>query len=321
MGAWLSQALWAAARLEVADALAQGPRSPAQLAVQLGVDADALARLLRALSAHGVFVVRADGRFAHSELSQCLRRDVAGSLRDYLLFVGHPKQRDAWARLDLTMRAGRPAQPGLFERMAEDRELGCVFDAAMSCLSRLGSAATHASYDFSRFATIVDVGGGRGANLVAMLRVAPQARGVLFDLPEVIAEARERLAEHALGERIRVDGGSFFERIPEGGDAYVLKHILHDWSDERALAILRNVRRAMGPEATLVIIESVLPEGGRAHMAQLIDLEMLVIDGKERSEREWRGLLACAGFALARIVPSAGPVSVIEARPVDTVDV
>jgi DNA-binding transcriptional ArsR family regulator len=318
MGAWLSQALWAAARLNIADALAQGPRTPTELARELGVDEPALTRLLRALSAHGVFAQRRDGRYAQSALSHHLRREVPGSLRDYLLFLGHPRHRDHWSTLDLTVRSGHSefaAGDGFFGHLSRDRELGAVFDAGMTALSRLGGAATLASYDFSRFDVIVDIGGGRGAHLATILQEAPRTRGVVFDLPEVTAGVEP--AQLALGERLRVESGSFFERVPTGGDAYILKHILHDWNDERAQAILQNVRRAMPAHGTLLIIESVVPAGPGAHLAKLIDLEMLVIDGKERTEREWRDLLARSGFTLARILPTAGPVSILEAMPTD----
>ncbi|MET0283665.1 MAG: methyltransferase [Polyangiales bacterium] len=308
MGAWLSQALVAAAELGVADALAQGPRTVAQLARELEVDEDSLARLLRALSAHGVFVERA-GSYAQNALSRHLRSDVPDSLRAYLLFLGHPKHRAQWSALAQRVRGGRSERP-FFDALRADRELGAVFDEGMSSLSRLGSRATEV-YDFARFTTIVDVGGGRGENLLGVLRGAPASRGVLFDLPEVIA--------HALAhERMQVEGGSFFERVPEGGDAYVLKHILHDWADEHALAILRNVRRAMPPHGTLVLLESVVPTGAEPHLAKLIDLEMMVIDGKERSEPEWRTLLQRAGFTLEQIIETAGPVCILEARLSDT---
>ncbi|HEX5658889.1 MAG TPA: methyltransferase, partial [Polyangiales bacterium] len=260
--------------------------------------------------AHGVFALRGD-RYAQTTLSRSLQRDVPGSVRDYLLFLGHPRQRERWSKLDRTVREGR-TQSDFFAQLGHDRELGAAFDAGMSSLSLLGSEATLASFDFSRFGTIVDVGGGRGENLATILRTAPRSRGVLFDLPEVTRGVQR--------ERMRVESGSFFERVPAGGDAYVLKHILHDWDDERARVILGAIKRAMPRHATLVIIESVVPADARQHMAKLIDLEMLVIDGKERSEREWRTLLAGCGFTLARITPTAGPVSVLEARLSDTSD-
>jgi hypothetical protein len=323
MGAWLSQGLYAAAQLGIADALEPQPLTPAELAARLGADAQSLQRLLRALSQYGVFALRRDGRFAQTSLSRQLRKDAPGSLRGFVLFLGHPKHRSHWSKLHDTVRNGGSdleLQYGttLFEHMCRDRELGEAFDDAMTSLSQLATEATLASYDFSRFGLIVDVGGGRGAKLASILRSTPSARGVLFDLPEVTLGAAPVLERLGVRDRVRIESGSFFERVPAGGDAYVLKHILHDWSDERASKILQTIRREIPRPGRLLVIEGVVPADARAHMAKLIDLEMLVIDGRERTEREFAQLFASAGFALERVVPTAGPVSVLEARPVDT---
>jgi C-methyltransferase len=238
MGAWLSQGLYVAAKLGVADVLARGLRSAAELARELETDERAMARLLRALSQYGVFLQRRDGRFAQTALSACLCADVPGSLRGFLLFLGHPN-RGHWSQLDQTVCAGQSDIEDrygttLFEHMCQDRELGAVFEGAMTSLSQLANQATLVSYDFSSCHTVVDVGGGHGAHLASILQAAPRARGVLFDLPEVTAGSVGLLAHLGVQDRVRIESGSFFERVPKGGDAYVLKHIVHDWSDERA---------------------------------------------------------------------------------------
>ncbi|WP_433662907.1 methyltransferase [Nocardia sp. CA-128927] len=318
---WLTQAIHAAAELGVADALADGPRSGAELARTVGADEDALHRLLRLLIGHGIFTRRRDGRYALTPMARALRRDVDVSLRDAALFFGSPIHRDNWSHLADAVRTGKPVGAALhgmsfFEHARTDRTLGTLFDNAMTSIGSLGLAPLLAAYDFARYETLVDVGGGEGTMLAEILSRAPQSKGILFELPEVADAATNRLADLGLADRCTVERGSFFDTVPHGGDAYILKHILHDWPEDDAGRILATVRAAMKPDARLLIIELVVPENARAHPGKLIDLEMLVnTGGRERTADEYRKFLARSGFKLNRVIPTVSPDNILEAEP------
>ncbi|WP_051165394.1 methyltransferase [Nocardia testacea] len=316
---WLSQAIHAAAALDIAGALAGGPREGGDLARAVGADPDALRRLLRLLTAHGIFARRRDGRYALTPMAQALRIDAPVPLRDAVLFYGGRAHRDHWTRLADVVRTGRPALSAraFFDLVREDREFGDMFDRAMSDIDGIGQSAVLAAHDFTRYRTVVDIGGGRGALLAEILRRVPDCTGVLFDLPEVVADAAKPPALAGAAGRCTAVGGSFFDAVPEGGDVYVLKHILHDWPAEQAGQILRTVRAAMAPTARLLVIELLLPRRNRPHPGNYIDLEMLVhTGGRERTESEYRALLAGAGFALVSCTPTLSPENVLEAVPV-----
>ncbi|MFC9440088.1 methyltransferase [Nocardia sp. NPDC057030] len=318
---WLTQAIHAAAELGVADALADGPRDGAELAKLVGADEDALHRLLRLLIGHGIFTRRRDGRYALTPMARALRRDAGVSLRDAALFFGCSIHRENWSHLVDAVRTGQPVGRALhgmsfFEHVRADRELGALFDNAMTSIGSLGLAPLLAAYDFAQFETLVDVAGGEGTMLAEILCRAPRSRGVLFELPEVAESASRRLDELGLADRCTVERGSFFDAVPQGGDAYILKHILHDWPEDDAGRILKTVRAAMKPDARLLIIELVVPENTRPHPGKYIDLEMLVhTGGRERSAEEYRKFLARFGFTLSRIVPTVSPDNVLEAVP------
>ncbi|WP_327113757.1 acetylserotonin O-methyltransferase [Nocardia sp. NBC_01730] len=318
---WITQAIHAAAALGIADELAAGPRSSAELAAAVGADEDALRRLLRLLISHGIFTQRRDGRYALTPMARALRRDADVSLRDAVLFFGSPGHRDHWSHLVDAVRTGKPVGEELdgmpfFDYVQSDRELGELFDRAMTSISTLAMEPLFAAYDFGRYETIVDVGGGEGTLLTEILHRAPRSRGILFDLPEVVESAPARLAELGLADRCSVESGSFFDTVPKGGDAYILKHIVHDWAEPEAGHILSAVRAAMTPDARLLIIELVVPEHAGPHPSKYIDLEMLVnAGGRERTEAEYREFLARHGFTLTRLVPTVSPNNVLEARP------
>lgn len=318
---WITQAIHAAAALGVADALAAGPRRGADLAAAVGADEQALRRLLRLLISHGIFTQRRDGRYALTPMARALCRDSDVSLRDAVLFFGSPGHRNHWTHLVDAVRTGEPVGVKLdgmpfFEYVKHDRELGELFDRAMTSIGTLSMESLLAAYDFGRYETLVDVGGGEGALLTEILRRAPRSRGILFDLPEVVAAAPARLAALGLADRCAVQGGSFFDSVPRGADAYVLKHILHDWAEPDAGRILRTVRAAMPPHGRLLLVELVVPEHTAPHPSKYIDLEMLVnAGGRERTEAEYRDFLARHGFTLIQRVPTASPDNVLEARP------
>ena len=320
MGAWVSQAIDVAAELGIADALADHPLPIDDLASRVGADPDALKRLMRALISRGVFRQRR-GLYELTALAEPLRSDTPNSLRGYARFIGLPQHREHWSLLVESVKSGKTLVPelrgkGAFEYLAGEPEVAKIFNDAMTCLNGLSALTIVAGYSFGSFSTIVDVGGGHGELLATILAATPNARGVLYDLPDVVAGAPALLSQRGVEDRVRVEGGSFFDSVPSGGDAYVLKNVIHDWPDGQAVAILRNVRAATGADATLLLVEVVLPKHDRDFAGNWIDLEMLVqAGGRERDAAEWRDLLRQAGFRMNQLVQTASPYSVIEATP------
>jgi hypothetical protein len=317
---WTSQAVTVAAQLGVADALADGPLAIEDLAGRVGADADALSRLLRALISRGVFRRRRDGRYELNSLADTLRSDAPVSMSWAARFYGSQEQRERWTLLVDAVRTGTAVVPALrgkesFDYFAEQPELADLFNRTMTSISELTDASVVAGYDFSAYPTIVDVGGGQGPLLAAILAAAPESRGVLYDLPHVVAGAPSMLRKHNVADRVCIAEGTFFDSIPGGGDAYVLKNIMHDWPDEKAVQILRNVRAAAGPRATVLLVELVIPDHDRDFPGKWADLEMLLnLAARERTAAEYGDLLRQAGFRMTRVVRTASPLSVVEAR-------
>ncbi|ORV50798.1 hydroxyneurosporene methyltransferase [Mycolicibacter engbaekii] len=322
LGGWLSQALSAAVRLGIPDALSAGPLTADEVAARAGTNPAATYRLMRALASHSVFKLRRDGRFALTRVGRALVSDNPAGVAPMMAFVGHPRHREHWSQLEHSVRTGETAVDELrgmpiFEYLDTDPELAQVFNDAMTGASAIAIESAVPAYDFSSSKLIVDVGGGHGALLAAVLRRAPDARGVLFDLPQVVAGAGAAMSAAGVASRCDVQGGSFFESVPVGGDTYLLKTVIHDWDDDRSRAILRNVRSAIAPGGKLLLFEMVLPEGAPAHLGLLLDLEMLVTaGGQERTRREYGELLAATGFELRRVVPTTSPLAIVEARPI-----
>jgi hypothetical protein len=321
IGTWTSQAITVAVQLGVADALAAGPLPIDELAARVGADTDALRRLLRALISRGIFRHRRDGRYELNPLAETLRFDAPVSMAWAARFYGSQEQRERWTLLVDSVRTGNSVVPALrgkesFDYLAEEPELAELFNRTMTTISELTTAPVVAGYDFSAYPTIVDVGGGHGHLLAAILAAAPASRGVLYDLPRVVANAPNLLLEREVADRVRIAEGSFFDSVPRGADAYVLKNIMHDWPDEKAVQILRNVRAAAGPRATVLLVELVIPNHDRDFPGKWADLEMLLnLGGRERTAAEYRGLLSQAGFRMTRVVQTASPLSVVEATP------
>lgn len=317
---WTSQAITVAAQLGVADALADGPLPIEQLAARVGADADALGRLLRALIGKGIFRHRRDGRYELNSLAGTLRSDAPISMTWAAQFYGSAEQRERWTLLVDSIRTGSSVVPALrgktsFDYFDRYPELAKLFNRTMTSVSELTDGPVGAAYHFGAYPTIVDVGGGHGTLLAAILAGAPASRGVLYDLPGVVVDAPKILREFNVADRVRVAEGSFFDSVPGGGDAYILKNIIHDWPDEKAVQILRNVHRAAGPEATVLLVELVIPNHDRDFPGKWVDLEMLLnLGARERTASEYRDLLSQAGFQLTRVVQTASPLSVIEAR-------
>jgi O-methyltransferase domain/Dimerisation domain len=317
--AWVAQAITAAADLGIADALAKGPMTTDELAAAVDADADTVSRLLRALISRGVFRRRRDGRYDLTPLAETLRSDADVSLRAFARFVGAPQEREHWSHFTDAVRTGRAVIPELrgksaFEYFAGEPELDKIFNDAMTDLSGLAIPPVIAGYDFSRYPTIVDVAGGHGRFLAAILNVTPQARGILFDQPHVVAGAPALLEQYRVADRVKLVEGSFFETVAEGGDAYLLKHIIHDWPDDEAVQILGNIRKAAGVGKHVLIVEFVIPRHDREFPGKWLDLEMLVgASARERTAAQYGRLLSRAGFRMTRVVETISPYSVVEA--------
>lgn len=321
-GAWVTQALYAAVRLGIADALADGPRRADDVARRAATDPDATYRLMRALASKGVFTLRRDGSFALTPVGRALCTDSSTSMAPMIAMVGSRWHWEHWGDLTESVRTGGTAverlrNTGVFEYLESNPEYAKVFNDAMTGVSHLAIDAAVPAYDFSDRRVVVDVGGGHGALLAAVLATAPDASGILFDLPSVVENAGPVLDAAGVSSRCTVTGGSFFESVPAGGDAYLLKAIIHDWDDEKSRAILRNIRTAIDAEGKLLLFELVLPAGAPPHPGMVLDLEMLVhAGGRERTAAEYTTLLAQAGFRVTRVVPTPGPMSIVEAVPV-----
>jgi hypothetical protein len=318
---YLSRAIHAVAKLGIADLLSDGARRADDLAKATGTHAPSLRRVLRLLASAGVFSEEADGGFALTPVGACLRAGVPGSMRAAALLFGGITQQ-AWGDLLHSVETGEPAFRRVFgmdpfDYMAQHPDEAANFDAAMADFTKHIATAVAAAYDFSPFRRIVDVGGGNGALLAGILKANPKLTGVLFDLPSVADRAAAPMRQLDLADRCEIVGGDFFEAVPAGGDAYLLKHVIHDWNDDRAVAILGSCRRAMGADARLLIVEGVYPpridQSDESRGAASNDVNMLVCTGgRQRSEAEFRSLYEAAGFKLTRIVATQTPVKVIE---------
>ncbi|OLT09979.1 hypothetical protein BJF78_29640 [Pseudonocardia sp. CNS-139] len=326
---WMPQALRTAAELGLADLLAPGPRSAADLAEATSTHAPSLHRLLRALVAIDVVAERDDGSFALTPSGRLLQADVEGTVRSWVIYQG----RDVWDEWGLMLEAVRTGRSGRelatgkrgdwkpgFEPLRDDPERAAIFNKAMAELTRLNTRSIVAGYDFGRYPRVADVGGGYGELIAAVLAAHPDLRGVLFDLPHATESARPHLEKSGVLDRCEVVSGSFFDEVPAGADLYVMKSVIHDWDDERAAEILATVRRAMGASATLLLVERLMPErmqpGPEFRALARADMNMLVAHAApERTEAQWRRLLESAGFFVAGVRPVTATATGIEAVP------
>jgi len=318
-GKWVSQAIAVAAELGIADILRDRPSTAADIARTANASEEGVYRLLRALGSVGLFAETGNRRFRLTPLGRLLSTDSTQALGGYARFVGHESTWRPWGELRHSVRTGEPAfdrvfDMPIFEYFAKMSESAAVFDAAMTSISTLEAKAVVAAYDFSKIGTLVDVAGGHGLMVATVLKANKRMRGVLFDLPHVTAGATALLQSAGVADRCQVVSGDFFESVPAGGDAYLMKHIIHDWDEERATQILRNCHRAMQPGGKVLIVDAVIPPGNRAHFGKLLDLEMLVLTprGRERTQAEFRELLKRSGFRLRRVVATETHLSVVE---------
>ncbi|MGO4879249.1 MAG: methyltransferase [Bryobacteraceae bacterium] len=316
-GILAAQAMHAAAELRIPDLLAAGPKTIAELASESGAHPAALERLLRALGTLDMFARESDGRFRNTTLSELLRTDHPQSQRNAALFLPAAFLWRPLGELSESVRTGEPAFERLFGQPFFDYLTAHPADAALfNAVMTEGTAwtvpALLAAYDFSRFKCVADIGGGQGALLRAILAAFPKLHGILFDVPPVVAGAPAILTGE-IAARCEIMAGSFFDSVPEGADLYLMKGVIHDWPDADATKILSNARRAMRPDATLLLIEGIADSATRP--AGLMELLMLVIGGRERTEADFRALLANAGLAVARIVPTEAS-ALIECHPI-----
>ncbi|MGK5551448.1 methyltransferase [Actinomadura kijaniata] len=325
-GSMAAQAVAAAARLGLADLVGDGERTAAELARELGTHEQATLRLLRALAALGLLAEREPGRFALTLPGALLRTDRPDSVDSFVRMFTDPAMLRAWERLDHSVRTGRTAFDEVFGKdffahLKENPELSARFNASMSQGTRATAAALPGYYDFGRFRTVVDVGGGDGTLLAAILAAHPSLRGILFDSPEGLAQADRTLRDRGVADRCALETGDFFAAVPPGGDLYLLKSVIHDWDDERAATILRHCRKVIPDGGRLLIVEPVLPpavDPSVPALTYLSDLNMLVnVGGRERTHADFTALCERAGFILteATPLPPQNAFHVIEAVP------
>jgi len=308
-GAVLPRCLHAVANLGIADALDEAPQTAASLAEATGTHPDALARALRLLAANGVFAYT-DGLFSHSPASRLLRSDHPQSMRALARMFGLPMMWTMVGHIEYSVKTGLPSGEHVFEggtwaELARDLDQSRIFDAAMTAKAHGQVPGVVASYDFSGARTIADIGGGRGHLLNAILQKVPTATGVLFDQPHVVEQV-------AASDRMRVQGGDFFAGGMPACDVYLLMEVIHDWDDERAHLILKNVRSAAAPGARVLLIESLVPEGDEPSWPLTLDLWMLTISGKQRTLDEYASLLGGTGFRFTKVVDTGAGVSIVE---------
>jgi hypothetical protein len=320
-GAFLSQAVYVAAKLGLADLLAGEPQTTKHLAEKTATHERSLYRVLRTLAMTGTFRETAPRIFANTPVSETLRTDAPGSLRDMTIWMGEEAHWRVYGEMLESVRTGKSAWtkvhgaepfPYLFE---QNRELGEIFDRAMTSFSHTTIPAILEAYDFSGAKTVADIAGGHGHLLAAVLSANPAIeRGVLFDAPVVLEKAPALLSRENVRERAEIIAGDFFNEVAVAADVYMLKHIIHDWDDERSTLILKNIARSMNDTAKILILETVIETGNEPHFGKIMDLEMMVSPGGvERTAQEYAELLAGSGLKLSRIIPTRSPLSIVEA--------
>ena len=318
----ISQTIYVAAKLGIADALKDGPKSCDALARSTGTHTQSLCRLMCALASVGVFAEVEKGFFALTPLAVPLQTDAPDSVRSVAITFGEEWFWRPWGKLLHSIRTGENAfehvfGTGIFEYFTQNAEASAIFNQCMTELTRRNAAAILTAYDFSRITKLVDVGGGNGTLIASILKENPQMHGLLFDLPPVIERAKRSMEMEDIADRCEFIGGDFFESVPAGADAYILKWIIHDFEDDQAVTILKNCRRGMAKDGRLLLVERILLPGNAPDPGKLSDITMMVLPGgRERTEAEFRELFDAAGFRLTRIIPTELENSIIEGQPV-----
>lgn len=316
VGSWVTQAIYVAAEIGIADFLAAGPRTADELAGETQTHGASLYRVLRALASIGIFNEDAERRFSLTPMGELLGSDAPNSKRSLAIMAGSEFYR-SWGGLLSSVETGGAAFDKVFGKpffhyMSVNPDRWQIYDSAMNGIHNGETIPVLDAYDFMSFKTLVDVGGGNGLALVAILHRHPETRGILFDLPAVAKRAQEHVAGSGVSDRCGVVGGDFFESVPASGDAYLLRHVLHDWDDDEAVAILKNCRDAMRPGGRVLVVETVIPSGNEPCFGKWLDLMMLVVGGRERTNEQYAELFSAAGLRLTSVFPTAHEVSVIE---------
>ncbi len=319
-GFWISRAVYVIAKLGIPDLLKSGPKTAEELADATKMHAPSLHRVLRALASVGVVSSQGE-RFALTPLSETLVTDAPGSLRWFTVSELGQEHYPAWGNLMHSVKTGDIAFDHFFgvdiwTYFQQNPEDAAVFNDSMTGVTAAANEEIMTKYDFSGFEKVVDIGGGHGGLITSILKKNSHVRGVLFDAPQVIEGARPKIEAAGLADRCETVSGDFFKSVPTGGDAYVMKWIIHDWDDQKAITILRNCRNEMQPNGKLILVDCVVPETNEPHFSKFIDLNMLVMTGgKERTAKEFEKLLSDAGFKLLRVIPTDVPTSIVEAEP------
>lgn len=319
-GAWVTQSIYVAAKLGIADLLKDSAKSCEELAKSTEVDALSLYRVLRALSSIGIFLEVENRHFQLTPLAEYLRTDVPGSLRPIAIACGgedwHWKP---WGNILYSIKTGEAAFDhvfgmSLFPYLGQNPEVAAIFDACMTSSSSRYNPSIASGYDFSSIKTLVDVGGGHGSLLATILKAFPSLKGMIYDQPHVVVGAKQYLETSGLNGRCKVIGGNFFESVPSGGDAYIMQHIIHDWDDESGIVILKNCHRVLPENGKILIIENVIPDTNEPNFGKFLDIEMLVLcsGGRERTASEFKKLFDAADFQLTNIIPTQSSISIIE---------
>jgi hypothetical protein len=319
IGHWIARLTYVAAKLKLPDLLKDGPQTVEALATAASVQAPALYRVLRALASVGIFAETKGRRFKLTPLGATLQTGVEGSLRAWTLMINEKYTWDSWEELlhglkthEIPFVKAHGIMP--FEYLERHPEDLAVFGESMTSLSGTENPAIASAYAFSKIGTLVDVGGGHGSLLATILRANPKLHGVLFDQPSVIARAQQdqHVTAAGIGERCTLKSGNFFEEVPPGGDAYIMKYILHDWNDEQCVNILRNCRAAMNQKGRVLVADNVIPPGNDPSWGKLLDIQMLIIGGRERTKKEFAGMFAEAGLKMSRVIRTRAALSLVE---------
>src|SRR5882724_1468098 len=317
-GFWVSRCVYILAKLGIADLIKDQSKTVEELATATDSHGPSLFRVLRAVAAIGIISQDDQNRFGATPLSETLRSDMRGSLRAFAMTELGEEHYPAWGELLHSVRTGEIAFDHAFgmpvwEFFAKHPENAKIFNDAMSGMTAQANEAILSQYDFAGIKTLVDVGGGYGGLITVILQRHPGMKGVLFDSAQVIEGAQAKVDAAGVGDRCQLAAGDFFESVPEGGNAHILKWIIHDWNDEQCVTILRNCHRALPENGKLILVEAVVPASNEPHFSKFIDLNMLVMTGgRERTEEEFRTLYDAAGFRLTRVVATESPFSVIE---------
>ncbi len=318
-GGLMQQSISMAAKFGIADLLGEKPRTVEELAAETETHAPSLYRVLRLLASVGIFSETTDKKFELTPLAGLLRQDAPNSMREVAIMQGEEWNWRNYGELRHSVKTGETAQEKahggpLFEFLTRNPEDEALFSRAMTNLSLLSAPAIVEAYDFSGAGKLVDIAGGHGFLLAAILKANPHLQGVLFDQPTVIDGAVESLKKQDINDRVELIPGDFFESVPAGADIYTMKHIIHDWNDDESIKILQNIHRAMSETGKVLIVEMVVPEGNAPSPSKVMDVQMLIATGgKERTEVEYRKLLESSGFNLTRIIPTRSPYSIVEA--------